>query len=98
MNNFTPAVIRILRKNGWEFLRHGDGDHDIWWNPGAPQSQRGQQDQVSAFGQWGAEAGWSAESSLGGTFPPLGEPDPAEHQRQSHRVVPAERFAEDRDA
>src|SRR5829696_6517477 len=34
MNNFTPAVIRILRKNGWEFLRHGDGDHDIWWNPG----------------------------------------------------------------
>jgi predicted RNA binding protein YcfA (HicA-like mRNA interferase family) len=34
MNNFTPAVIRILRKNGWEFLRHGDGDHDIWWHPG----------------------------------------------------------------
>jgi predicted RNA binding protein YcfA (HicA-like mRNA interferase family) len=33
MNNFTPAVIRILRENGWEFLRHGNGDHDIWWNP-----------------------------------------------------------------
>jgi hypothetical protein len=30
MNNFTPAVIRILRENGWEFLRRGNGDHDIW--------------------------------------------------------------------
>jgi hypothetical protein len=23
MNNFTPVVIRILRKHGWQFLRHG---------------------------------------------------------------------------
>ena len=33
MNNFTPAVVQILRDNGWVFLRHGHGDHDIWWDP-----------------------------------------------------------------
>jgi predicted RNA binding protein YcfA (HicA-like mRNA interferase family) len=33
MNNFTPAIVQLLRENGWEFLRHGNGDHDIWWDP-----------------------------------------------------------------
>ena len=33
MNNFTPVVIRILREHGWQFLRHGHGDHDIWCDP-----------------------------------------------------------------
>jgi predicted RNA binding protein YcfA (HicA-like mRNA interferase family) len=33
MNNFAPAVIKILKESGFEFLRHGTGDHDIYWNP-----------------------------------------------------------------
>lgn len=30
MTDFTPAVLRILRENGFEFWRHGRGDHNIW--------------------------------------------------------------------
>ncbi|MGO4704957.1 type II toxin-antitoxin system HicA family toxin [Microvirga sp. 2MCAF38] len=32
MNDFAPAVRRILREQGFEFLRQGRGDHEIWHN------------------------------------------------------------------
>jgi len=31
--NFTPELLAFLRANGCEFVRHGKGDHDIWWSP-----------------------------------------------------------------
>jgi len=34
VNDFAPAVRRILSENGWEFSRRGRGDHDIWRHPG----------------------------------------------------------------
>ena len=30
MNDFAPAVRRILRENGFNFFRRGKGDHEIW--------------------------------------------------------------------
>lgn len=33
MNNFAPEVRRLLREHGFEFLRQGRGDHEIWHNP-----------------------------------------------------------------
>ncbi|MCO6048206.1 type II toxin-antitoxin system HicA family toxin [Mesorhizobium sp. RP14(2022)] len=33
MNDFVPALKKRLRENGWELLRHGKGDHDIWYDP-----------------------------------------------------------------
>ena len=30
MNDFAPAVRRVLGQNGFEFWRRGKGDHDIW--------------------------------------------------------------------
>ncbi|WP_369942756.1 type II toxin-antitoxin system HicA family toxin [Xanthomonas medicagonis] len=32
MNGYEKQVKEILRKNGWQFLRHGKGSHDIWTN------------------------------------------------------------------
>jgi hypothetical protein len=32
-DNFTPRVEAILRENGCTFVRHGKGDHDIWYSP-----------------------------------------------------------------
>jgi predicted RNA binding protein YcfA (HicA-like mRNA interferase family) len=26
-------VLRLLRENGCAFVRHGKGDHDIWFSP-----------------------------------------------------------------
>lgn len=34
MNDFAPAVRRILAENGYEFDRSGRGDHELWRNPG----------------------------------------------------------------
>jgi len=31
--NFTPDLLNFLRANGCSFVRHGKGDHDIWWSP-----------------------------------------------------------------
>ena len=33
MANFTPYLLKLLRENGCNFIRHGRGDHDIWWSP-----------------------------------------------------------------
>jgi predicted RNA binding protein YcfA (HicA-like mRNA interferase family) len=30
VNDYAPAVRRILRENGFEFWRQGRGDHEIW--------------------------------------------------------------------
>ena len=32
-DNFTPRVKAILRENGCSFVRHGKGDHEIWYSP-----------------------------------------------------------------
>ncbi|HEY4774520.1 MAG TPA: type II toxin-antitoxin system HicA family toxin [Xanthobacteraceae bacterium] len=31
--NYTPRVKSILRENGCSFVRHGKGDHEIWYSP-----------------------------------------------------------------
>jgi HicA toxin of bacterial toxin-antitoxin, len=33
MSDFSGDVKEILRKNGCHFVRHGKGDHDIWYSP-----------------------------------------------------------------
>lgn len=30
MTDFTPALKRLLRQNGFTFWRPGRGDHEIW--------------------------------------------------------------------
>jgi len=32
-SNLTPALLTYLRENGCYFVRHGKGDHDVWWLP-----------------------------------------------------------------
>lgn len=34
MTDFTPALKRMLRENGFVFLRSGKGDHEIWHRDG----------------------------------------------------------------
>lgn len=31
--SFTPELVRLLREAGCAFVRHGKGDHDIWYSP-----------------------------------------------------------------
>ena len=31
--SFTPELVRMLRAAGCQFVRHGKGDHDIWYSP-----------------------------------------------------------------
>jgi len=31
--NFNPEILKLLRENGCLFVRHGKGDHDIWYSP-----------------------------------------------------------------
>lgn len=33
MSDYTSAVIEILKQNGCTFVRHGKGDHNIWYSP-----------------------------------------------------------------
>ena len=33
MNNFTPALKRLLREAGCFVVRSGKGDHEIWESP-----------------------------------------------------------------
>jgi len=33
MAEFEKKVRKVLKANGWQFHRHGKGDHDIWMNP-----------------------------------------------------------------
>lgn len=33
MAYFEKAVRKILSENGCSFVRHGKGDHDIWYSP-----------------------------------------------------------------
>jgi predicted RNA binding protein YcfA (HicA-like mRNA interferase family) len=32
MRSYYPVVVKILRTHGFEHLRHGKGDHEIWSN------------------------------------------------------------------
>jgi hypothetical protein len=32
-DNFTPRVKKILGTAGCSFVRHGKGDHEIWFSP-----------------------------------------------------------------
>ena len=31
--SLTPELIAILKAAGCNFVRHGKGDHDIWYSP-----------------------------------------------------------------
>ena len=33
MAEYEKKVREILRQNGCRFVRHGKGDHDIWYSP-----------------------------------------------------------------
>jgi len=33
MSDYSGEVKRILRENGCYFVRHGKGDHDMWYSP-----------------------------------------------------------------
>lgn len=33
MESFTPEIKRLLTAAGCHFVRHGRGDHDIWFSP-----------------------------------------------------------------
>ena len=33
MAEYEKKVREILLKNGCQFMRHGKGDHDIWYSP-----------------------------------------------------------------
>jgi hypothetical protein len=33
MTSYTPDVVAILLSCGCHFVRHGKGDHDIWFSP-----------------------------------------------------------------
>ena len=33
MTSYTPEIVAILLANGCHFVRHGKGDHDIWFSP-----------------------------------------------------------------
>ena len=33
VEGYGKLVKRILREHGFEKLRSGKGDHEIWWNP-----------------------------------------------------------------
>ena len=33
MAEYEKKVRDILRQNGCSFVRHGKGDHDIWYSP-----------------------------------------------------------------
>ena len=33
MADYGRDVRRLLQKNGCTFVRHGKGDHDIWYSP-----------------------------------------------------------------
>ena len=32
MSDYTAAVIEKLKQNGCSFVRHGKGDHNIWYS------------------------------------------------------------------
>ena len=38
MNDFTPALKKILLAHGCYFKRQGKGDHEIWFSPVSTQS------------------------------------------------------------
>ena len=33
MAEFEKKVRKVLKENGCSFVRHGKGDHDIWYSP-----------------------------------------------------------------
>ena len=33
MSDYTGAVIEKLKEKGCTFVRHGKGDHNIWYSP-----------------------------------------------------------------
>lgn len=31
--NYNSEILKLLRENNCTFVRHGKGDHDIWYSP-----------------------------------------------------------------
>lgn len=38
MVDYGSLLRRVLRHHGWEYLRPGKGDHEIWINPATGKS------------------------------------------------------------
>jgi predicted RNA binding protein YcfA (HicA-like mRNA interferase family) len=38
MGDYTKKVKKILSENGFQFVRRGKGDHDIWYNADTKKS------------------------------------------------------------
>jgi hypothetical protein len=38
MSDYSGDVKKILRESGCSFVRHGKGDHDIWYSPISDQN------------------------------------------------------------
>ncbi|HET7606609.1 MAG TPA: type II toxin-antitoxin system HicA family toxin [Sphingomicrobium sp.] len=55
VQGYGKLVKRILREHGFELLRSGKGDHEIWWNP---QTKR----QVTVDG--GTRSRYTAQETL----------------------------------
>ena len=33
MADYEKKVLELIRENGCQFIRHGKGDHDLWYSP-----------------------------------------------------------------
>ena len=31
--NYNKEIVKLVKENGCTFIRHGKGDHDIWFSP-----------------------------------------------------------------
>ena len=31
--NYNREILKLIKENNCEFVRHGKGDHDIWYSP-----------------------------------------------------------------
>lgn len=66
MSDLAPAVKRILRENGCEFVRKGNGDHEMWKSPISGKKLPCRfQNLVPPYSQRHHEAGGSSQGFLG---------------------------------
>lgn len=33
VDGYGKRLRQLLSQHGWELRRHGNGDHEIWWDP-----------------------------------------------------------------
>jgi hypothetical protein len=64
LSDFAPDLKRILSEAGCYFIRHGKGDHDIWFSHLGQALYGRSQNQVPPHRERHAEAGRSTEGVL----------------------------------